>query len=121
MCHLDSPTEKLEGYVGRFGQVTEGRTHDSVDEILRGTLSIAIACPVCCACFVECASTPCRAHLGEIESTIDAARNLRDVNIERDFLVQQLEYIIGRIISQEIDSRGRQRGDISALGKEIES
>ena len=54
-------------------------------------------------------------HLHEVKCAVETARKLRHVNVECEFLVLQVEHVVGRFIFKKVDTRAdvgvRARGD----------
>ena len=70
-----------------------------------GALRIAVSGTVLGTSLVSTVQTTVRGHLNEVQSTIETAHKLRNIDVESEFLVEQIEHLILRIILHEIDTR----------------
>ena len=87
----------------------------SVDELdVVGALSITVAGSVFGTSLVasETGETTVGVHLREVESTVETAGKVGDIDVKGELLVLELEHLIGGIGSQEVDTRA----DVLAAG-----
>ena len=79
-----------------------------------GALSVAVASSVFGTGLVsrETGETTICVHLGEVESTVETAREVGDIDVESEFLVLELEHLVGGVGGHEVDTRS----DVLAVG-----
>jgi predicted ABC-type sugar transport system permease subunit len=58
-------------------------------------------------------------HLGEVEGTVETAREVGDIDVERKLLVEELEHLVGGVAGHEVDTRPNVR--LGRSGDEFES
>ncbi len=93
-------------------------TYDTVDEldILRA-LRVAVARSELGTSFVggEASQSTVGVHLGEVEGTVETAGECRDVDVEGELRVEELEHLVLRLGRHQVDARA----DVRA-GDELE-
>jgi hypothetical protein len=99
----------------------EGNAYLSGDEFhVLGTLGVAVASPVLGTSLVSAvlAQATVGVHLNEVESAVDTARNLGDIDVEGELLVKEVEHGVFGVGLHEIDSTT----NVSprALGEELD-
>ena len=95
----------------------------SIDElqVLRA-LSIAVSSSVLGTGLVGgvLGETTILVHLGEVESSVQAAGKVRDIGIECELLVQELEHLVVAVVLHEVDTRTDILAASAALSNELE-
>jgi hypothetical protein len=79
--------------------VDEEKTYDTVDELdVPGALRITVASSVLGTSLVVgvLRETTISVHLDEVESTVETARKLGDVDIKGELAVEQVEHLVLR-------------------------
>lgn len=89
------------GVVG--GWSPSGRVGNTVDELeISGTLGITVSSSVFGASLVgrESGHTTVSVHLYKVEGAVETARQLRDINVEGEFLIVAVEHLIVRLTAR---------------------
>jgi len=80
----------------------------SIDELdVTRTLRVAVAGTIFGTSLVggELGHTTIGVHLGEVEGTVKTAREVGDVDVESELLVQELEHLVVSLVGHEVDTR----------------
>ena len=69
-------------------------------------LSVTVSSPVLSTRLItrESGQSTVRVHRNEVESAIETARELRHVEVEGEFLVQEVEHLVFRLVLEQVDT-----------------
>ena len=83
-------------------------TYHSVNELdVTRALRVAVSSSVLGTSLVswELGQATVGVHLGEVESTVQTARKVGNIDVEGELLVEKLEHLVGRVACHEVDTR----------------
>jgi len=83
-------------------------TYHAVDEFdIAGALGVAVTSSILGTSLVggESGETTISVHLGEVEGAIETARKVGNVDIESEFLVEELEHLVGSFAGHHVNTR----------------
>ena len=104
--------------VGRVPALDVGHTVDELDVV--GALGVAVTSSVLgTSLVVALVDTTVGSHLNKVESTVQAARQLGDVDVEGELLADEVEHLVLGVALHEVGTRTNV-GRVRALGDELE-
>lgn len=95
--------------------------HLAIDELeITRALRVAVSSTVLGTSLVvrELGHATVGSHLGEVQSAVETARELRDVDVEGELAVQGVEHVVGRVGVHEVDTRADVL--VVAVGDEVQ-